>query len=281
MYMITDKGVESAGKGIEDTDGSADRYDMRRDPHGVALLIHNIHFQGGCVDRGQAEGDEDGVAEQLRALKYQVVALRDLTSGEIMAACNVISGKCRFEDLPEETREQLFRKGLRNVNIRVEASDDSFLCCLISHGALGKIYGTDETPVDVSKIAQYFGSRNCPCLAGKPKVFLTQASIQTAIGKTEDHMERADVSALVEESDFLLSYSVYPGTSSYRDHDAWYIEHLRRALKNAKHADLHSMLAEAHRLVLDKVVVLQQKGVVEYVSQCPLRVDTLRYKVYF
>lgn len=270
----------SSDGGFDETDGNKDRYEMSKNPHGVALLIHNAHFQDGAVDRAEMEEDEERMAEQLRALKYQVVELRELTGEEITAVCSVIAGVCRAEDLPAKTREQLVLKGLRNVNVRIESTDDSFLCCLVSHGALGKIYGTDGVAVDVRRVAEYFGAKKCPCLRGKPKVFLIQASLQTAIGKTEGHMEPADVSALVEESDFLLSYSVYPGTPSYRAHDALYLSNLRRALK-AKHTDLQSMLAEAHRRVQEKVELLQQKGAVEYIQQCPLRVDTLRYKVYF
>ena len=269
--------------GVDETDGSNDRYDMKKNPHGVALLIHNARFHDVCADRAGTDGDVESMAAQLRALKYHVVSLQDLTGDEIKAACSVISGKCRFEDLPVGTREQLARKGLYNGSVRVEATDDSFLCCLVSYGALGKIYGADGGAVDLSQIAQYFGSRNCPCLGGKPKVFIVQGSLQTAIGKTEEHMERADVSALIDESDFLFSYSVYPGTPSYRANDAWYLTHLCKALKNglAKHSDLHAMLAEAHRTVQEPINFLQQKGAVEYVKQCPLRVDTLRYKIYF
>ena len=269
--------------GVEETDGNKDRYDMTKNPHGVALFIHNARFQEGCVDGVEAEDDAGGMAEQLRALKYQVVVLRDLTSEEITAVCGVIAGKCRVENLPAGTRERLVQKGLYNASVHVEATDDSFLCCLVSHGALGKIYGVDGVALDVSQIAQCFGAKNCPWLNGKPKIFLIQASMHTAIGKTEAHMERADVSALVDESDFLLSYSVYPGTPSYRVHGALYLTYLRMALKSGAktHADLHSVLAEAHRLAEERVAHLQQKGVVEYVKQCPLRVDTLRYKIYF
>lgn len=270
--------------GIEETDGgSKDRYDMTKNPHGIALYIHNACFQDGCVDGAETEDDGGGMAEQLRALKYQVVEMRDLTGEEITAVCEVLAGKCRVERLAVGMREQLVQKGLYNTSVRVEATDDSFLCCLVSHGALGKIYGVDGVALDVSQIAQCFGAKNCPWLSGKPKIFLIQASLQTAIGKTEAHMERADVSALVDESDFLLSYSVYPGTPSYRVHDALYLTHLRRALKSSAktHAELHSILAEAHRLAQERVELLQQKGVVECVKQCPLRVDTLRYKIYF
>ena len=43
-----------------------------------------------------------------------------------------------------------------NTSVRIEATDDIFLCCLVSHGALGKIYVVDGVTLDVSQIAQCF-----------------------------------------------------------------------------------------------------------------------------
>ena len=93
-----------------------------------------------------------------------------------------------------------------------------------------------------------------------------QASMHTAIGKTETRMERADVLALVDESDFLLSYSVYPRTPSYRVQDALYLTYLRMALKSGafyatylvrKFKGLHELQVErpSHARCIDKAQV--------------------------
>ena len=52
---------------------------------------------------------------------------------------------------------------------------DMFVLCALSHGQEGCVYAMDGTTVLIQKIVELFDGRNCPALAGKPKMFFIQA----------------------------------------------------------------------------------------------------------
>ena len=53
---------------------------------------------------------------------------------------------------------------------------DSYILALLSHGNLGKFYGTDSKPVDIENdIKEAFDGKHCPFLARKPKLIIIQA----------------------------------------------------------------------------------------------------------
>ena len=58
-----------------------------------------------------------------------------------------------------------------------KASDDEcsvLFVVVMSHGNRGVVMGTDDKPVPVDDILKSFNGRNCPGMAGCPKVFLFQ-----------------------------------------------------------------------------------------------------------
>ena len=56
-----------------------------------------------------------------------------------------------------------------------EAQYNSCVVVLMSHGASGSICGTDDKAVKLKKIQEYFDTKNCPKLNGRPKIFFVQA----------------------------------------------------------------------------------------------------------
>jgi len=50
-----------------------------------------------------------------------------------------------------------------------------FVCCILSHGAIGAIYGADGRTVPIKDLTGLFKASSCPSLGGKPKVFFIQA----------------------------------------------------------------------------------------------------------
>lgn len=55
----------------------------------------------------------------------------------------------------------------------------SFVLCILAHGSENKVYGTDGYEnggaIDIREITTLFSTKNCPGLAGKPKLFFIQA----------------------------------------------------------------------------------------------------------
>lgn len=50
-----------------------------------------------------------------------------------------------------------------------------FVCCILSHGTIGAIYGADGRTVPIKDLTGLFKASSCPGLGGKPKVFFIQA----------------------------------------------------------------------------------------------------------
>jgi len=50
---------------------------------------------------------------------------------------------------------------------------DCFVCCVMSHGEEGHVFGSDGLPVLIKDMMSPF--KPCPQLTGKPKIFLIQA----------------------------------------------------------------------------------------------------------
>jgi len=118
---------------------------------------------------------------------------------------------------------------------------DCFICCILSHGESGAIYGKDEELVSIRMIMSHFTARQCPQLAEKPKLFFIQAcqgkEIQCPVYVEADaqvpHFSSMQQSispseSIPEEADFLLGMATIDGYVSFRhiQQGAWYIQAL-------------------------------------------------------
>jgi len=52
---------------------------------------------------------------------------------------------------------------------------DCFVCCVLSHGTLGTIYGVNGKTVKIRKLMEIFTKSCCPSLGNKPKLFFLQS----------------------------------------------------------------------------------------------------------
>lgn len=172
-------------------------YPMTNRPRGIALIISNEHFQGNpdLRDRRGNEKDVEHLSELWEFLNFQVVVRSDLESEGIYGV-------------------------LRNISTMDHGKFDCFVCCLLSHGANGGIYGTDSRLVEIKDITSMFKGVACPTLASKPKLFFIQAcrgqdrdigarfETDAIEGNPEDAMRN---NAEPNESHFLLGYATPPG----------------------------------------------------------------------
>ena len=59
---------------------------------------------------------------------------------------------------------------------RLDHSDyDCFICCILTHGRLGEVFGSDGVSVEIRDLTAALKPSSCPSLAGKPKLFFMQA----------------------------------------------------------------------------------------------------------
>ena len=117
-------------------------------PHGVAVVINNEVFRK-QRDREGTQVDEKNLVQVLRRLGYMVEVHRDCNAQKIV-------------DILEENRQ------------RDHYSYDSFICCILSHGKLGHIYGSDSVAIPLDEVTAMLNGDNCKSLAKKPKMFFLQ-----------------------------------------------------------------------------------------------------------
>jgi hypothetical protein len=127
-------------------------------PHGFALII-NIKSYQGITDEGVVLEERKGSDVDVQNLMglwiklgFSVEIHLDLKAHQI---CKVV--------------DDMSRKIERLHN------SSCFVCCIMSHGAMGKIYGSNSNYVDIKYITDLFKEDKCPALAGKPKLFFIQA----------------------------------------------------------------------------------------------------------
>ena len=83
----------------------------------------------------------------------------------------------------ENLTAQKLRQTLKNLSEEKNSNGKSIfknyaslVVCLLSHGGLGTVYGTDYKAVNVLELQyEIFNSETCPDLNDKPKIFIIQA----------------------------------------------------------------------------------------------------------
>jgi len=172
-------------------------YPMMNRPRGIALVISNEHFQGNpdLRDRQGNQQDVEHLRDLWEFLNFQVIVREDLEAEEIYDV-------------------------LRGISTTDHGEYDCFVCCLLSHGANGGIYGTDSRLVEIKDITSLFKGVACRSLAHKPKLFFIQAcrglerdtgarfETDAVESNPEDAMRH---NAEPNESHFLLGYATPPG----------------------------------------------------------------------
>ncbi|KAI8488556.1 Casp10p [Branchiostoma belcheri] len=203
-------------------------YSMRHDPLGVAVIINNIHFEDIAVRDG-AEADTDRLREVFENLGFTVVTFTDLDHSKMVAA-------------------------LKDQGKADHSNHDCFVCCIMSHGTMGKVFSSDDVGIDICELMKPVNAKKCPSLKGKPKLFFIQACQGEKTQGRESFDGDHDVKPIpfiCNEADFFLGLSTVPGYVAWRDPDgAAYVKHLAKILKDfGPTHDLSAIMA----MVCDKM----------------------------
>ena len=194
-------------------------------PRGVCVIISNMKFTDHS-DREGTDKDEKNLSRTFRFLGYDVEIYQNRKAREILGI---------FKELQK----------------RDFSKDDSLVCCILSHGEEGKIFGSDSRPVELDDITNLFTAKECPKLQGKPKLFFIQAcrgKVPTkAVAKWDPGIKvQADDGGQTRPvmADFFFGYATPPGHAAFRniDHGSWYISELCQVFCTyAKFAELKEM----------------------------------------
>ncbi|XP_073736275.1 caspase-8 isoform X3 [Callorhinus ursinus] len=251
-------------------------YRMESKPRGYCLIFNNYDFSiarkevpklQSIKDRNGTDLDADALCQTFSELHFEIVPFRDSTA---MKICEVLKS---YQSMDHTSR-------------------DCFICCVLSHGDKGIIYGSDGREVPIYELTSYFTGSKCPSLAGKPKIFFIQAcqgdnyqkgiAVETDSEQKEAYLEM-DSSwqkrYIPEDADFLLGMATVNNCVSYRNpmEGTWYIQSLCQSLRERcpRGEDILTILTEVNFEVSNKD---DRKNMGK---QMPQPTFTLRKKLFF
>ncbi|NXF68734.1 CASP8 protein, partial [Ciccaba nigrolineata] len=227
-WLVSSVAPDSPGSWNESSQLEA--YKMTSRPRGVCLILNNHNFAKAreavpepknMKDRNGTDVDAAALRRVFSKLHFTIAEYRDLTAEEIRKIVNIY----RCEDHKDK---------------------DCFVCCILSHGKKGIVYGVDGQEVPIQELTTSFTGQNCHSLAGKPKVFFVQAcqgdacqkgvTIETDSGEQDSSVEtdaRFQLDCIPAEADFLLGMATLQDYVSYRSprQGTWYIQALCQHLE--------------------------------------------------
>ena len=232
-------------------------YPMDKNPHGYCIIINNFNFHQvndqheQLTNRGGAQVDQKNLVTTFTFLKYKVEEYVNLTSEEMIDT-------------------------FKEVSSRDHSNYDSFVCCILTHGEEGQVFGADSVPVDLRDLTGLMKGTFTRSLLNKPKLFF----IQACRGETEEKgipIEKDGDSSLPAEADFLFGYATPTGKAAYRSrrHGSWFISELCQVFQDNAHL---MPLGAMMKKVNSKVSEAYTK---EGYKQCSEVVDRLRKEVFF
>lgn len=254
-------------------------YPMTRTPRGYCLIINNEVFSSVPGDQtSRAMPNREGTQRDAEMLEY------------------LFRQKLNFKVIvrPNLTAEEISKK-MADMAFNVDHSPyDCFVCCILSHGVLGSVYGVDGRTVEIKNLMNFYKGASCPSLLGKPKLFFIQACqgkdkqpgfpISTdgpesiAAERVSDEVNLGET--IPNEADFLIGYATVPGYVSFRSKSqgSWYINTLVKMLdKYVERYDLLSILIKVNEEV-SRAIAAMQDGIYK---QSPMPMATLRKRIFF
>ncbi|CAB1417312.1 unnamed protein product [Pleuronectes platessa] len=239
-------------------------YSMTQAKRGICVIINNFLFPlPSLKNREGTKVDEQCLSDVFKWLGFDVEVHPDCTSEKMLSVLG-----------------ELGRRDHRQM--------DCVVCCVLSHGLEGRVYGVDSHTVEIRDLKEPLNALNCPTLAEKPKLFFIQAcqgkKEQNAVYIEADGNEPSLVcdarkESIPAEADFLMSMATVPSFASFRDtkRGTWFIQSLCKNLVELvpRGLDLLSILTK-----VNDDVSLQTKHEGEK-KQMPQQASTLRKNVVF
>lgn len=243
-------------------------YPMTSEKRGICLIVNNDNFSKSSKLRKRkgTEVDQKCLQSVFQWLGFKVESHHDCDTNEMLSV---------FKELGKRDHSRF----------------DCVVCCVLSHGVEGSVYGVDGSTVKISDLTDLFNGLNCPSLVGKPKLFFIQAcqgnNEQQAVFIESDssaysfHWTDAIKAkqGIPNSADFLLGMATVPFHVSFRErtNGTWFIQSLCQNLVQMvpREFDLMSILTKVNADVSKKSDPYGQR------KQMPQPAFSLRKKVVF
>ena len=190
-------------------------YDMKGPRHGIALIINNKHFTSlHHRERVGTMRDEYNLKQTFLYLGYRPVVCNDLTRAEIVY---ILDNLDKF-------------LGDSNNKASQKVANDSFVCCILSHGNKGVIMSSDSYSIEREELEKMVGKSEI--LKGKPKIFFIQACQGIGYGTAPIERVSSDSDTTSQRAHFYLCFATVHGDKSYRDKftGSWFITEVCKLL---------------------------------------------------
>uniref|UniRef100_A0A3B4B6K0 Caspase 20, apoptosis-related cysteine peptidase n=1 Tax=Periophthalmus magnuspinnatus TaxID=409849 RepID=A0A3B4B6K0_9GOBI len=224
---------------LMDNKGTADEsYPVTSYPTGLCLILNNMNFEDGSTRRG-TDKDAESLAEVFNWLGFRVLMCEDQTM------------------------------------LTLEHGD-VFICCILTHGNKGIVYGTDKQPLSIKDITRTFRATDSSPLTAKPKVFLIQAcqgvrNVQRGVIKRDLETDGESSVSVPEEADVLVAVATVEDYVSFRNtvNGSWFIQSLCQQLKEgcSRGDDIHSILQRVNSEVSQKEGNLDKPGQIKQMPE--------------
>ncbi|MBN3312537.1 CASP8 protein, partial [Atractosteus spatula] len=199
-------------------------YEMNGEKRGYCLIINNYSF---AESRNATGHDQKPFLDR----KGTMVDAQRLT--EVFEWLGFVTERI------DDCSQQKIVETLQRYQQRNHGAMDCFVCCILSHGLKGVVYGVDGRKILIKEMTRRFSGVMCPSLRGKPKLFFIQACQGTAeqlAAPIEADSYDPDISTdayvpkncIPDDSDFLIGMATVEDYASYRDklQGTWYIQSL-------------------------------------------------------
>lgn len=230
-------------------------YPVNSNPRGICLILNNVEFDDGRVRNG-TEKDAESLAEVFSWLGFRVLMCEDKKQTEMADVLKCFSTLDDISKLQQWGLKE-WSEGFVDLQEPLLKHGDVFICCVLSHGNTGVVYGTDGKALPIKDITRNFKTSNNSPLNGKPKVFLIQAcqgpahKFQRGVIEKDLDTDEGSTASIPEDADVLVALATVEGYVSFRNKStgSWFIQSLCQQLKEgcSRGDDVHSILQRVNR----------------------------------
>lgn len=245
-----------------------DFYQFKHSPCGYCIIINNENFTTERLKpRTGSTTDANALQDTFRSFDFEVETRENLKGDEM---------KDLFKSLQNKNYDQY----------------DCLVCCILSHGDKGIVYGTDEKELWIENdIIHSFAIDKCRTLTAKPKLFFIQAC-QGNEGIGGEQLERDGPPSLPNISDYLVAVATIPGYSAFRSPSkgSWFIKSLTEELRRmGDTCSLADILTSVNRKVAEEATYDKKQQALpghnqadkKLIKQTTIYSSTLRKKIQF
>nr|XP_055068335.1 caspase-8-like isoform X4 [Misgurnus anguillicaudatus] len=229
-----------------------DYYPISHRPVGHCLIINNYDFEMSETSDGLklrnrkgTDTDKESLERVFKKMHFEITVKDDLTASEMLEL---------VKQFAEKDHSQM----------------DIFVCCVLSHGEKGAVYGVDGKQVEIRELTQH--PAKCQTLANKPKLFFIQAC-QGKVGQKamwmadgpeqeegtyEEDAQKVAYNSIHIEADLLIGMATVEDYQSYRHttEGSIYIQELCRQLEDLcpRKEDILSILTKVNSEVSNRTL---------------------------